>query len=123
MTRKQLALHLLEEAGERGITTGELMKAGVGSRYGARLLELRAEGHIIESVRLRDGAWKYTLTSSPPGGVALGRAKGSAGGASPDLTPPAGTGQDQAGSPDVLFEAVDPPLNAAMADYDEEAAA
>ena len=70
MTRRQLALSLLEEAGGRGVTTAGFLQAGVGSRYGARILELRRDGHVIEAVRLRDGSWRYTLVSDRAGGTA-----------------------------------------------------
>lgn len=62
MTRRGLCLHLLREAGERGVTTAELLQAGVGSRYSARILELRTEGYVIESERIREGSWRYVLT-------------------------------------------------------------
>lgn len=61
MTRAALLLSLLEDAGEVGITTAEILQAGVGSRYGARILELRKAGHQITSERIRDGAWLYKL--------------------------------------------------------------
>jgi hypothetical protein len=65
MTRRWLLLKLLEEAGDRGVTTGEILTAGVGSRYGARLLELREAGHVVEGERERDGSWRYRLVWSP----------------------------------------------------------
>lgn len=69
MTRRALLLHLLQEAGDRGLTTAEIIQAGVGSRYGARLLELRKEGWVVEAERVRDGSWRYRLV----GGVESGR--------------------------------------------------
>lgn len=65
MTRRDLLAHLLVEAGDRGLTTAELLQAGVGSRYSARLLELRELGWVIESERIRDGSWRYTLVRKP----------------------------------------------------------
>ena len=65
MIRRRLALEALRDAGKHGVTTAGLLKAGAGSRYGARLKELREEGHEISSVRLRDGEWLYTLVSEP----------------------------------------------------------
>lgn len=64
-TRRDLLAHLLREAGNRGITTGELLQAGVGSRYSARLLELRELGWVVEAKRIRDGSWRYTLLWEP----------------------------------------------------------
>lgn len=63
MTRRSLCLSLLEDAGPQGVTTGEFLQAGVGSRYGARLLELRKQGYVITSERIRDGSWRYVLVS------------------------------------------------------------
>lgn len=65
MTRRQTLLAILEAAGDRGATTAELIQGGVGSRYSARLLELRDEGYVIQGERVRDGSWRYTLTDSP----------------------------------------------------------
>jgi len=61
MTNKQTMLAALRAGGSAGVTTAELMRVGCGSRYGARLLELRAEGFEISSERVRDGSWRYTL--------------------------------------------------------------
>lgn len=69
MTRRDLTLSLLRAAGPSGVTTAELLQAGVGSRYGARLLELRELGHTITAEREREGSWRYILdterSSSP----------------------------------------------------------
>jgi hypothetical protein len=64
MTRRDLALSLLQDAGPRGVTTSEFMNAGVGSRYSARVRELRQAGWSITSERIREGSWRYTL--EPP---------------------------------------------------------
>jgi hypothetical protein len=64
-TRRALVYQLLRDAGPRGVTTNDLLLAGVGSRYSARILELREVGYVIESQRLRDGQWRYTLTHEP----------------------------------------------------------
>src|SRR5438105_98255 len=61
MTRRDLTLHLLREASASGVTTADFLRAGVGSRYGARLRELREAGHTITAKRERDGSWRYTL--------------------------------------------------------------
>ncbi len=55
----------MREAGDRGVTTGEILAAGVGSRYGGRLHELRRVGWTVEGVYVRDGEWRYTLVSEP----------------------------------------------------------
>jgi len=97
-TRKWLLLSLLEAAGSRGVTTAECMSAGVGSRYSARLLELREAGYTVQSVRERDGSWRYTLLNSPDGEVEQG-----AGGSQSDGKLSAsrkGAGQASAANPD-----------------------
>lgn len=84
MTRKLTLLAILEAAGDRGATTAELIQGGVGSRYSARLLELRDEGYVIHGERVRDGSWRYTLTDSPvelDGPIPLGPVEGGGPGA------------------------------------------
>ena len=61
MTKAQIALGLLRDAGERGVTTAEFMRAGVGSRYGARIHDLRKQGAKVEGEREREGSWRYWL--------------------------------------------------------------
>lgn len=58
-------LDLLEAAGERGATTGELVQLGAGNRFGARIEELRKMNYIIEAVRERQSSFRYRLLSSP----------------------------------------------------------
>ena len=61
-TAKALVRHLLEEAGETGVTTNGFLRAGCGSRFGARIHELRHdEGLRIEESYLRSGASLYRL--------------------------------------------------------------
>jgi hypothetical protein len=108
MTRRDLALHLLREAGSRGITTAEFLRAGVGSRYSARIMELRQAGHVIEAERIREGSWRYVLTHD----AAVG-----AGEHDPNSFP---ASADQ--STDQLFELPREPRSAALHDHEEEAA-
>lgn len=42
-TQQNYVRHLLEEAGDRGVTTNEFLSWGAGSRFGARVHELRHE--------------------------------------------------------------------------------
>lgn len=56
-TQRAYALHLLEEAGPRGITTNQLLQAGAGSRFGARVHELRHDA----GYRIDEHAERYTL--------------------------------------------------------------
>ncbi len=55
-------LQLLREAGAEGATTHDFWQAGCGSRYSARIMELRARGAIIETTRIRQGCSRYVLT-------------------------------------------------------------
>jgi len=62
------ALRLLRSAGDRGVTTQDFLLAGVGSRYSARIFELRREfGCDIEEQRQRAGSSRYWLREEPPG--------------------------------------------------------
>jgi hypothetical protein len=65
MSKRELVHRLLLEAGERGVTTAQLMAAGAGSRYGGRIFELRSQGLVIETERIREGAYRYTLRRPP----------------------------------------------------------
>jgi hypothetical protein len=47
---------------QSGPCTGlELLAAGGGIRYGARVAELRKRGHNITAENLGEGVWQYTL--------------------------------------------------------------
>jgi hypothetical protein len=61
MSKRRLAYDLLAQAGTRGVTTAEFLEAGCGSRFGARIQELRAAGATIDVRRLRTGSHLYTL--------------------------------------------------------------
>lgn len=65
MNRRTLVLSLLEDAGSAGVTTGDFLRAGCGSRFGARVQELRDRGYTITSERVRDGSWRYILDQAP----------------------------------------------------------
>lgn len=68
----------------RWVTTHDLLMAGCGSRYSARIMELRHLGYEIEAEQVRPGSWRYrrsagpesapaaTLTPSPYSGRGLG---------------------------------------------------
>ena len=64
-TQKQRVLAMLEEAGSRGVTTAQFLEAHI-PRFGGRILELRDEGHRIETHRVREGSFRYVLVSSSP---------------------------------------------------------
>jgi hypothetical protein len=53
-------LHALQDAGPRGVTTGEFLEAHIG-RFSARIGELRAVGWAIKGTRESDHAWRFVL--------------------------------------------------------------
>lgn len=60
VSARQRVLRALQAAGTTGCTTAHLCQPEVGGeRFGARVMELRAEGHKIDSRRLREGSWLY----------------------------------------------------------------
>jgi hypothetical protein len=70
VSKRELVRHLLCEAGQRGVTTAEFLAAGCGSRFGARVQELRRAGAVIDVERLRQGAYRYVLRDAPDQSVA-----------------------------------------------------
>ena len=60
MTAKAEALAVLARHAGEWITAQELIDAGAGYRFGARLDDLRRDGHAIESKRGKRG-WLYRL--------------------------------------------------------------
>lgn len=53
-------LRLLQDHGETGVTTGMFAASGL-ARFGARLKELRDDGFVIRTERIRAGSCRYTL--------------------------------------------------------------
>lgn len=109
MSKRVVVRGLLVEAGERGVTTGELLRAGAGSRYGGRIFELRAQGYQIETERIRDGEYRYTLRGCPAPPAPADDVD--------DVRSPIGESVE----PLPLFEPPPTPLNAALADYEDAA--
>lgn len=64
-TQRDVIRRLLREAGARGITTSELLVAGAGVRYSARVLELREQGYEIVTERIGPGQARYRLVREP----------------------------------------------------------
>ena len=63
----QKVLRLLRQAGSHGVTTSEFAE-GRCPRASARICELRHDwGCEVEATRLRDNAYRFTLTYEPPG--------------------------------------------------------
>ena len=52
---------ILARLQEGPATSMDLVKAGGGFRYSARLLELRQAGHNIEAISKGEGVWEYRL--------------------------------------------------------------
>ncbi len=63
MTAKAEALAVLARHAGEWVTAQELIDAGAGYRFGARLDDLRRDGHAIESKRGKRG-WLYRLRVS-----------------------------------------------------------
>lgn len=62
MTPRTRLLHrVLKDAGPKGVTTSDLLEFGVGSRFGARLKELRDEGYQVSATREKASSWRYVL--------------------------------------------------------------
>lgn len=66
-TKKQMVLNLLQANGK--VRTSEFLANGCGSRFGARIQELRREGYVIESKALRQGEHQYHLIRDDRGSV------------------------------------------------------
>jgi hypothetical protein len=65
MSKREHVLRLLREAGPRGVTTDEFLEAGCGSRFGARVQELRDQGWTIDARHVRTGSHLYVLARQP----------------------------------------------------------
>lgn len=63
----QRLLECLREVGAAGITTGELIRDGrFGLRPPNRVMDLRKAGHLIETIREGNGAFRYRLIRENP---------------------------------------------------------
>lgn len=60
MTQRKRVLNMLEEAGERGVTSNAFFAACL-PRFSARIHELRNAGHTIVKEPVEDGHWLYRL--------------------------------------------------------------
>lgn len=105
----QRVLRMLRDAGDRGVTTGEFIRAGI-ERFSARKLELRKAGFDIDKERLSQSAFRYFLRpesaglnaeTASPLGVESGDFPVSR---SEDSEPAAGVGGTDASGGGTLFE-------------------
>lgn len=62
--RTPMLLRLLTQAGEKGLTTHQLLESGVGSRYGARIRNLREAGYEITTDQIGPYSFRYRLETS-----------------------------------------------------------
>ena len=67
-TKREIVLALLQEAGDKGVSTNAFLRRGAGSRFGGRIHELRQfgwiiEGHIAKSAngKRRSNGYVYVL--------------------------------------------------------------
>jgi hypothetical protein len=102
MSKRGLVRRLLLEAGPRGVTTADFLQAGCGSRFGARVQELRDAGYVIDARPRGAGSWLYVLAE---------QSRPQSRHVAPDVD-----------SVDALFEVAPArPLNAALTDWDAAA--
>jgi hypothetical protein len=59
LTQSERIFNALKASGEAGVTNYQL--TGIALRYGARLLELRKDGHKILSVHVKGSMWRFIL--------------------------------------------------------------
>jgi len=67
MTQKERILKALRAAGERGVTTVEMVNGSLGEpilRGAARIEELRDEGFAIKTLKLKNRTARYVLVMS-----------------------------------------------------------
>lgn len=81
-------LCLLEAAGERGVTTKEMVQLGAGNRFSARLLELRGQGYAIRVTRERESSFRYTLLDRPTDQTVARAVEGAGRGGHPPVASP-----------------------------------
>ena len=142
MTQRDRVLQMLQEAGERGVTTADFLQAYI-SRFSARINELRNLGYEIDTERLSRSSCLFKLRpvqqfgrveavrGEPSGPTAGGKLPpdGPRGGGEeyrhPSVSPATTSGDAKAGGveapfdPPALFEL---PRSGPRSHYEEEAA-
>ena len=63
-TQKQKVLRMLDEAGPEGVTSNQFYAACL-PRFGARIHELKAEGHDVVKEPVEQGHFRYILVGRP----------------------------------------------------------
>lgn len=61
MSQKEVILKALQDARANGVSNVQFNNDMHIFRYGARIAELREQGHIIRSVHVKKGLWKFYL--------------------------------------------------------------
>jgi hypothetical protein len=98
---------LLRDAQPGSVTTHQFIEAGCGSRYSARLFELRELGCEIVTKRLRQGSASYTLIYAPPG-LGSGTASGGTAAESRGKVAVGGVGSEGIDEPSASQSPADP---------------
>lgn len=60
MDKNTQTARILRMLKDKGTVTNRELNRSVGFRYGARIFELRREGHLIVSSHVKDGLWQFT---------------------------------------------------------------
>jgi hypothetical protein len=106
VTQKETVLRMLTEAGPEGVTSNQFYGARL-PRFGARIHELKAEGHDVVKEPVEEGHFRYILVSRPSLTQQSPADLGRAGYPSPNLglVDPQGPGDpDSYSAPGQLFE-------------------
>lgn len=61
ITQTEKVLHKLKQAGLAGVTNYDLNQ--ICFRYGARIHELREQGHDIKTIQIKRGYFRFILVS------------------------------------------------------------
>ena len=64
-TQKETVLAMLEQAGPEGVTSNQFYAACL-PRFGARIHELKAEGHEVVKEPVEEGHFRYILVGRSP---------------------------------------------------------
>ena len=64
-TQKETVLAMLDQAGPEGVTSNQFYAACL-PRFGARIHELKAEGHEVVKEPVEDGHFRYILVGRSP---------------------------------------------------------
>jgi hypothetical protein len=60
---RERVLMALQDAGAPGLTTDQMIEVG-GERFNVCVNDLRAAGHDVQALKIREGSWRYWM--DPP---------------------------------------------------------